>query len=155
EHRNQIFRARQNEDIRFDGVVVLWQALVSFARDGWKGKAPAEPKRSVASTGVIIQRKLRAETGASGARRNGHRHRARAGGWVGSKFSTDAADRAAALGQCDRGGGNGEAACCRIRDVPVAVPPLHHQPPCGTWLRKHSPPGSASDHSAAGAWKHS
>src|SRR5215831_9577170 len=77
-------------------------------------------------------------------------NRARAGDWIGGEFFADAADRAAALGQRDGRDGDGEAACCRIRVVPVAAPPLYHQPPSGTWPRKHSLPGSASDHRAAG-----
>src|SRR5262249_34527231 len=52
---HQVFRAREYENVRVDGVEVLWESLVGLARDRRQRKAPAEAEWTIAGTGVISQ----------------------------------------------------------------------------------------------------
>ena len=71
------------------------QALIGLPRDGRERQAPAEAEGTVAGTGVVGERELRAESGSAGADGDGHRH----GAGVGGELFADPADRAAALGE--------------------------------------------------------
>src|ERR1051325_10364952 len=53
EDRHKILCSRQDEDIRFLGVVVLRQPLVRLSRDCWQRHAPADTKRPVTGARVV------------------------------------------------------------------------------------------------------
>lgn len=72
EHRYQVFRAGENEDVRLLPVTVLRQTLVGFVGDRGEREVPAKTERAVASAGVVGERGLRAEAGAPRAGINGN-----------------------------------------------------------------------------------
>ena len=47
ENRHQVLGAGQNENVRFFGVLILWQPLVRLPTDGRKGKAPTKAEGAI------------------------------------------------------------------------------------------------------------
>src|SRR5206468_871035 len=84
----QIFGTRQDEHIRVRvlRILILRQAFVGLTGDGGKGKGPSEAKGTVARTGVIGKRQLRAKARAAWACGDGHGHGASASDRVGTEF---------------------------------------------------------------------
>ena len=103
-HRHQVLGAGQHEHVRLVGVVVARQAFVGLAADlgqaratsrSRTGRCPHPSRSSSDSCGPKPDR--------PGLVAIGTRQRAGAGDRVGGELLADAADRAAALGQADRG----------------------------------------------------
>src|SRR4029453_18027158 len=68
-HRHQIFRAGEQEDIRFFRILVLGQSLIRLAGDGRKRERPTKAEGAIARARVIREGELWTE--ASTARRRG------------------------------------------------------------------------------------
>jgi hypothetical protein len=101
-NRDQVLGTGQKVNVRFLGVEVSWQPLVSLARDRRQTQAPAETERAVARAGIVREGELRPETAAAGRRGDRHAQRAGAGHGIGSEFLADAPNGPAALRQLDR-----------------------------------------------------
>ena len=68
--RHQIFRARENENVRLFPIPVLRETLVHLARNRRNPEAPAKAKWTVSRTGIVGQGQTRTKTGAACAGRN-------------------------------------------------------------------------------------
>lgn len=105
EHWHQVFCAGEDVDVRLFSIPVLRQPLVGLARDRRQRQAPAQTKGAVAGTGIVGERKLRAEAGATGAGRDRHRHGTGAGDRVGGELLAHTPDGAAAFREGNRRSG--------------------------------------------------
>src|SRR5687767_9701386 len=74
QNRNEVFSSGQNENIRVIPIFVFRQTFVGFPGDRWQLKPPTEAEWAIARSGVVGERKLRAETGAAGTCRDGNRY---------------------------------------------------------------------------------
>src|SRR5262249_8190776 len=61
QHRNQILRFRENEDIRILKVPILRHASVRFSGYRWDGKTPTQAKGPVSRSRVVRKRKFGVE----------------------------------------------------------------------------------------------
>src|SRR5207247_428335 len=97
EEGHEVFRAREDEDVRFVGIRVTGKRLVRLPCDCRRRQAPAETERSVTVAAVVRQRQRRPETAAPWARRNRDTERARARDGVRRELLADATNGASAL----------------------------------------------------------
>src|SRR6185503_15457383 len=76
EHRHQVFRSGQNEDVAVLVIEIARYALVGLARDLRQSQRPADAERAVSRTRVVRERQLGPETEPARARRDRYRERA-------------------------------------------------------------------------------
>jgi hypothetical protein len=107
QERDEVFSAGQHEYVRLFRVLVLWQTFVRLACDRGKRETPPEAKRSVAGTGVVVERQLRAKPGPSGTGGDGDAQGPGACGGIRPKLFADAADRPTTFRERDGGGDTG------------------------------------------------